>query len=289
MRKVDRTPHRRFPRPGGLGAIAVAVVMIACAGVRAEAAPPLPQPAHVVVIVEENKTLAEIIGNESASYINQLARNGALFTDAHGIMHPSLPNYFAMFAGQTNTNGDDCPPAGILPNAPNLASELFAAHRTFAGYAEGLPHAGSTVCAAGSYARKHAPWVAFHNIPASASQPLHALPSYDNLPTVAFIIPNVDDDMHDGTVEEGDAWLREHLGKLIAWAHTHDTLVILTWDEGYDEHNSIPLVFFGPMVRAGRYSVAVNHDNVLRTLEDMYDLPPTGRAGKVAPITGCWK
>jgi len=32
------------------------------------------------------------------------------------------------------------------------------------------------------------------------------LTSFDDLPTVTFIVPNVDDDMHDGTVREGDAW-----------------------------------------------------------------------------------
>jgi acid phosphatase len=255
----------------------------------ASAAEALPRPAHVVVIVEENKTLAQIDGNGSAAYINDFARRGALFTHARGVTHPSLPNYLALFSGLTNDNGDGCPATGISPDAPNLASELFAAHLSFAGFAEAMPGAGSTVCAAGTYARKHAPWVAFSNVPRSASKPFDELPAYGAFPTVAFLIPDVDDDMHDGTIAEGDAWLGKHLAPLLAWADKHDTLVVLTWDEGYDARNTIPTIFYGPMVKAGRYAEPIDHYNVLRTLEDMYGLAHTGHAGSVPPIVDCWR
>jgi len=250
----------------------------------------LPHPQHVIVIVEENKTFAQIVRGGTAPFIAEMARRGALFTSAHGVTHPSLPNYFALFAGVTNTNGDGCPPSGIAPNAPNLGSELIAAKRTFAGFAEGLPAVGSTVCAAGSYARKHAPWVAFSNVPAADSRPMSAFPAtYDALPTVAMLIPDVDDDMHDGTIEQGDQWLRVHVAGLLAWARAHDTLVVLTWDEGYDDANSIPTIFYGPMVKPGRYSEPVTHYTVLRTLEDLLGLAHAGRSGAVAPITDCWR
>jgi acid phosphatase len=255
----------------------------------AEAGSPLPRPSHVVVIVEENKTLAQIDGSGSAAYINSLARRGALFTNARGVTHPSLPNYLALFSGLTNDNGDGCPATGISPTAPNLASELLAAHLSFTGYAEALPGEGSTVCAAGTYARKHAPWVAFSNVPASDNKPLRALPAFDALPTVAFLIPDVDDDMHDGTIAAGDEWLRKHLAPLMKWADAHDTLVVLTWDEGYDQRNTIPTIFYGPMVKPGRYAQPIDHYNVLRTLEDMYGLAHTGRAGAAVPIEGCWR
>jgi acid phosphatase len=249
----------------------------------------LPRPAHVIVIIEENKTLAQIDGDGSAPYINELARRGALFTNAHGVTHPSLPNYLALFSGLTNDNGDGCPATGISAVAPNLASELLAAHLTFAGYAESLPQPGSTVCAAGTYARKHAPWVAFSNVPVSAGKPFSTLPAYRKLPTVTFIVPDVDDDMHDGTIGEGDAWLKKHVESLTNWADSHDTLIILTWDEGYDDANTIPTILVGPMVRPGRYGRRIDHYNVLRTIEDMYGLAPTGAAVRVSPLVGCWR
>jgi acid phosphatase len=268
----------------------VAALSAAVLGARpGPASAALPRPAHVVVIVEENKTLAQIDGSGSAGFINSLARRGALFTNARGVTHPSLPNYLALFSGLTNDNGDGCPATGISPTAPNLASELLAAHLTFAGYAEALPGEGSTVCAAGTYARKHAPWVAFSNVPSSDNKPLSALPAFDALPTVAFLIPDVDDDMHDGTIAEGDEWLEKHLAPLMKWADAHDTLIVLTWDEGYDARNTIPTIFYGPMVKPGRYGAPIDHYNVLRTLEDMYGLPHTGHAGAVMPIASCWR
>jgi phosphatidylinositol-3-phosphatase len=249
----------------------------------------LPRPAHVVVVIEENKTLAQVIQDDDAPYLTALAKSGALFTHAYGVKHPSQPNYFALFAGLTNTNGDGCPANTIARNAPNLGSELLAAHLTFAAYSEALPSAGFMGCSAGTYAQKHAPWTHFNNIPQQLHRPLQALTSFASLPTVTFIVPDVDDDMHDGTVKEGDDWARRHLAPLLQWAATHDTLVVFTWDEGYDQLNSIPTMFVGPMVRAGSYTERIDHYRVLRTLEDLYGLQPTGNAANVLPITTIWK
>jgi phosphatidylinositol-3-phosphatase len=251
-----------------------------------------PAPAHVVVIVEENKNFDSIAGNtRSAPYLNQLIARGAVFTDSYGVAHPSQPNYLALFAGVTDTNGDGCPPAGIDTNAPNLATELRGVHRTFAGYSEDLPQEGSRVCWSGRYARKHVPWADFDNVPPSVNLPFSALPSsYGNLPTVAFIIPNLVDDMHSASIKRGDAWLREHVGPLIDWAQTHDTLVVITCDESDEAaRNRIPTIFVGPMVRAGRYSQPISHYSVLRTIEDFYKTQHAGASAGVPPITGIWR
>ncbi len=249
----------------------------------------LPRPAHVVVVVEENRTLAQVIAGKDAPYLTALAKAGALFTNAHGETHPSLPNYLALFAGVTNTNRDGCPAAGISPTAPNLGSELLAAGLSFAAYSEGLPETGFRGCWAGKYARKHAPWVEFANVPQTLHHPLRLLRSYDALATVTFIVPDLDDDMHDGTVAMGDDWARTHLAPLVAWANAHDTLVMITWDEGLDSVNSIPTILAGPMVRSGTYGERVDHYRLLRTIEEMYGLAPTGRAADAAPLTDCWK
>ncbi len=271
-----------------LGALGAAVAF-ACGAPERGSAAPIPRPQHTIVVVEENKSLAQIDGNASAPFINGLFVRGALFTNAHGVTHPSLPNYLALFAGVTNDNGDGCPATGISVRAANLASELAARRLSFAGYSEALPAAGSTVCAAGTYARKHAPWVAFSNVPKHAGRPFSALPAYDALPTVAFVVPGVDDDMHDGTIAAGDDWLARHLGKLVAWANAHDSLVVLTWDEGYDRHNTVPTVLLGPMVKPGRYAQRIDHLSVLRTIEDAYGLPHAGNTGTALPLQGCWR
>lgn len=52
--------------------------------------------------------------------------------------------------------------------------------------------------------------------------------------------------------------------------------------------NQIATIFYGAGVKPGRYPERINHFNVLRTVEDMYGLPPAGAAATVAPITDVW-
>ncbi|MGE5292559.1 MAG: alkaline phosphatase family protein [Micromonosporaceae bacterium] len=249
----------------------------------------LPAPLHIVLVVMENHSYGDIIGNPAAPFINALARRGALFTRSYGVTHPSQPNYLALFSGSAHGVTDDsCP---HVFHAPNLASGLAASGRSFTGYAEGLPNVGSTVCASGAYARKHVPWVNFASVPASASQPFSRFPAADpaKLPTVSWVIPDLCHDMHDCGVSTGDAWLASHLGGYAAWAMTHRSLLIVTWDEDDGgTANHIATIFFGQFVRPGRCVQRITHYNVLATIEHAYHLRRDGHAGAAAPITGIW-
>jgi acid phosphatase len=110
----------------------------------------VPEPAHTVVVVLENHSYTDIVGNPAAPFINSLARRGALFTSSYAVTHPSEPNYLALFSGSTQGVTDDgCP---YRFTAPNLATDLTRSGKSFAGYAEGLPGPGSPVCSAGRYA-----------------------------------------------------------------------------------------------------------------------------------------
>ncbi|NMO92745.1 acid phosphatase [Actinomycetospora sp. TBRC 11914] len=252
----------------------------------------LPRPDHVVVVVFENKDDEQVVGSPHAPYLTQLAREGANLTDAHGETHPSQPNYLALLSGSTQGVADDACPQD-LGASPTLASQLIGAGRSFAGYSEGLPAAGFTGCRSpdGRYARKHAPWVDFTSAPPSVNVPLSALPADDAaLPTVAVVIPDMCHDMHDCPVPTGDAWARDHLQAYVQWARTHDSLLVVTFDEDDgSSQNHIATMLVGPMVRAGDVPVRADHYTLLRTLEDMYGLPPLGAAAHTAPLTGIWR
>ena len=250
----------------------------------------VPQPAHVVVVVMENHAYQQVIGSSDAPFLTGLARRGALFTHSYAITHPSEPNYLALFSGSTHgVMSDACP---VTFTAPNLASGLLAAGKTFAGYAEGLPATGSPVCSAGNYARKHVPWTDFRNIPASVNQPFTSFPAADfsRLPTVSFVIPNLCNDMHDCSVATGDSWLRGHLNGYVSWAMTHNSLLIVTWDEDDGTAaNQIPTIFVGQQVRPGAYSQRITHYSVLATIEAAYGLTRDGSAATIAPIDYIWR
>lgn len=249
----------------------------------------VPAPAHTVVVVMENHSYAEIIGSPDAPYINQLASRGAVFTHSFAITHPSEPNYLALFSGSTQGVTDDgCP---YQFTTPNLAADLIKAGKSFAGYAEDLPAAGAAVCSAGEYARKHVPWADFSNVPASVSMPFTSFGAggFAQLPTVSFVIPDLCDDMHDCDVAAGDTWLRLHISSYADWAMSHNSLLILTWDEDDgSQGNQIPTIFAGQQVRPGRYAEPITHYSVLATIEAAYGLPRDGQAAAAAPITSVW-
>jgi phosphatidylinositol-3-phosphatase len=247
---------------------------------------------HIVVAVFENHGYPEVIGAGQAPYLNQLAARGALLTDAHGLTHPSQPNYIGLFSGATHGVSDDSCPRDIAGTA-NLGSQLVAAGLTFTGYSEGMPSTGYRGCGGGDgYARKHNPWVDFTALPAAVNRTFADFPTdYGRLPAVSFVVPNLCDDMHDCPVSTGDGWARAHLDGYARWAAGHNSLLIVTWDE--DEGTAgdhIPVLFAGAHVVAGnRYPRPVDHYGVLRTVEAAYGLPGLGAAADRQPVTGIWE
>jgi acid phosphatase len=240
------------------------------------------------VVVEENRSSADIIGRKDAPFLNSLARTGLNFTQMHAERHPSQPNYVALLSGSTQgLTSDSCP---HLYKTANLVSQLLGHGLSFAGYSESLPNAGYTGCAAYPYARKHVPWTDFTNIPHALNKPLTAMPTdYAHLPDVSFVIPNLLDDMHDGSVMSGDTWLRNHLGGYASWARTHHSLLLVTWDEDDGtKANHIPTIAVGDGIKPGTWSQWGNHYALLAALERSFGLPRLGGAAHVAhlpPIT----
>jgi phosphatidylinositol-3-phosphatase len=249
----------------------------------------VPRPDHTVVVVLENHNFSSIIGNaDQAHWLNGLP--AAILTDWHGIAHPSQPNYLALFTGSTHgVTNDHCP---VTVTGASLASQLTAAGMTFTGYSEALPGVGSTACRIGTYARKHNPWVDVAGLPASMNQPFTSFPTdYTKLPTVSFVIPDMCHDTHDCPIPVGDAWLKDNLGPYVTWAGSHNSLLVVTYDEGEGgaADNHIPLLLVGPMVAPGRYDTRGDQYSTLRTLEALHGLPPLGTAARRAPLTGVWR
>lgn len=251
------------------------------------AAQSLPRPDHIVIVVEENKSFAQIIGNPAAPYINELAGRGALFTQSYGVTHPSQPNYLALFSGTTRgITSNACP---LELKGPNLASVLMEKGLGFASYSESMPEPGYEGCIYGAYMRKHNPAANWKELAAS-NLPFSAFPQdYSKLPAVALVVPDQRNDMHDGSVAQGDAWLARNIEPYARWAMAHNSLLIVTWDEDDGSAgNRVATLFVGPMVKPGRSTQRINHYNVLRTIEEMLGLSYAGESAQARPITGVW-
>jgi hypothetical protein len=273
---------------------------------------------HVVIVVEENRTPGEIVGDlANAPYITSLASGGTALGSMFALVHPSQPNYLELFSGSNQgVVDDDLPPnfsttpTSTYPfRTANLAAALIAAGFTFAGFSEELETAGGTDWADYDphsathpgiyYRRKHNPWanwvaksvpVPANQLPASVNRAFTQFPSdYSRLPTLSFVIPNQLHDMHDGSRKMADDWLRDNLNAYAVWAKTNNSLLIITWDEDdYNEDNQIPTVFYGANLRNGTVAAGTwTLHNLLRTVEDMYGLSShAGAAGQVRAIVG---
>jgi len=293
-----------------------ALSLAAAFAVPAQAGPTVPAYDHIVVVIMENHGYDQIVGNPNAPYINNtLIPGGALFTDSHGVTHPSQPNYIALFSGSTQGVTGDPNISGMVPpnqpqwplNAPNLGAQLLNSGKTYAGYSEDLPGVGSTVDTAngGLYAAKHNATVMFQNgvgsnqplngnlLPSSVNLPYTSFPDanhFDQLPSVAFVAPNQKNDMHNGSdpqaIINGDNWLKNNIEPYRQWANTHNSLLIVTWDEDdFTASNHIATIFDGAHLVPGLYVDTINHYNVLRTIEAANGLPGIAGAADLPPIT----
>lgn len=246
-------------------------------------------PDHIVIVIEENKPFSQIIGNPEAPYINELAKRGALFTQSYGITHPSQPNYLALFSGSTRGISSNACPLDL--DGDNLASQLIAKGLSFVSYSESMPETGYEGCIYGAYMRKHNPVANWEEL-AAFNQPFSAFPAdFSKLPTVSFVIPDQRNDMHDGSIAQGDAWLKQNMEGYAQWAMTHNSLLIVTWDEDDGSSgNRIATIFVGGMVKPGRYGQRIDHYGLLRLVEELYGLPllnesATAQAGTVTSIS----
>ncbi|MDX8379755.1 MAG: alkaline phosphatase family protein [Gallionella sp.] len=249
-----------------------------------------PRPDHVIIVIEENHGYTQIMDKKNQhSYLHALAKRGLLFTQSHGVTHPSQGNYLALFSGSTQgVTHDNCP---LTFDGDNLAATLQDNGLSFATYSESMPTIGDSVCMAGPYRRKHNPMVNWPQLAASANLRLRDFPKdFSKLPTLSFVIPNQNNDMHDGSFKDADTWLKTHLNPYVEWAYKHNSLLVLTWDEdNFTDENHIVTLLVGPMVKAGISDQRINHYNILHTLLNFYGLPAPGAGRKAALIEGVWR
>ncbi len=278
---------------------------------------------HVVVVIEENRSVTQIIGDlVNAPYINSLANSGVKLGSMFAITHPSQPNYLELFAGGNQGVIDDnlppnfsTTPTSTYPfRTLNLGYEIITAGFTFAGYSDELESAGATDWADYDphsathpgiyYRRKHNPWanwiakelpLANYQMTSTVNRAFIDFPtnfapaSFAALPTVSLVVPNQLHDMHDGTRKQGDNWLRDNLNNYALWARTNNSLLVITWDEDdFNGVNQIATVLHGAALRDGTTAGGTwTLHNLLRTIEDMYgSTNHAGSAAQVRPIVG---
>ena len=250
--------------------------------------------AHVLVVMEENKGYAATLDSCYADpYFCSLAAGYANFTNSHGVGHPSMPNYYAIISGSTHgCNGDGCAPF----SGPSLGSQFDAAGIPWTAFMEAMPSACDRTNA-GGYVVKHDPFVestaildcSAHVLPYRGSRALVTELESQSAPDFVWITPDLSDDMHDGSVQQGDAWLTANVEPVVAssWFRDYASTVIITMDEGdAGSTNQIPTVVISSRAAGmGNVSTPINHYAVLRAIETVYGLDYLGSAMPAAGIS----
>jgi hypothetical protein len=250
----------------------------------------IPAFAHVFIVVEENHSYADVIGNTSMPYFNSLATSYGLATQYYANAHPSLPNYFELTAGEglsiTGLAGDSYP--GPVTQ-DNVVRALTAAGKTWKSYAESLPAVGYIGVDSGGYVKRHNPFTYFSDVINDSAQAANIVPfsqlatdiANNAVPEYAFIVPNLNDDAHDCPVgistctdlqklAAADQWLQANIDPVIKSAAFQDAVMVIVFDEGdiTDVANvggHIPAVIVSSKSKAGYQSTTVyQHQSTMR-------------------------
>ncbi len=255
---------------------------------------------HVVIVVEENHSYSQIIGNANLPFLNSLAAKYSLATQYYANVHPSIGNYFMLTTGQIITND-----AGHVPivTADNIVRRILTAGKTWKSYLESVPSVGYLGPDVFPYTRGHNPISYLSDVANSSVQRLHLVPftqfpkdlTNSALPNYSFIVPNQQHNGHNCPpgapnpcsdsliLRTMDNWLKTNIGPLLSNpAFAQDGILIIVFDEGKETDTAnggghIATVVVGPRVKRGFQSTHFyQHQSVLRTTLDalgIHDYP----------------
>jgi phosphatidylinositol-3-phosphatase len=269
---------------------------------------------HVVVIMDENVSYAQLKKSTQAPYLHSLAAQCGSELFMHAATHPSQTNYMAMTSGVASA-------LGVHTANDNIFHQAQAAGDTWRSYQEDMPR---------TCAKTKVPYKTGHNPPfwyANLQTPTNTCSLYDvpmkpaldndiandTLPTFAWITANICNDMHglascpkpsSQRIGVGDTWLSTMIPRLTGMPsyQAGRTLIVVTWDEGnggevtgsdctdravYATQGScqIPTIMVSPYVTPGATD-ASDHNlyGLLGDIEDILGYPRLGRAAGQASL-----
>jgi acid phosphatase len=256
---------------------------------------------HLAVIVLENKSYAQVVGNQNAPYINNtLIPTGRLFTAYYAAFHPSLPDYLAITSGSNSGCVIDGCPRNSIPG-PSLFSEMNAAGISWRVYAESM----TTNCKQGNlgaYLVRHNPPPYYQSLGASGDKtcskndvPYTQLATdigSGTLPRFLWVTPNMYDDMHtdqqaapcalgnaiQDEICQGDTWLSNNLPAILSDGGRNDVAAVITWDEGVGAAGGagqVPTIEVGAGVPGGvQVSTPMTHYGLANGIAAWLGVPP---------------
>jgi hypothetical protein len=285
---------RRSQHLLGFG-MAIICLLLTTFGFATRAGAAAPSFSHVFIVMEENHSYSEVVGNPLMPYLNMLINNYGLATQYFANQHHSLPNYLWLTSGSNDgVTTDTCSP--VIEN-DNVVQELKEAGLSWQAYQQSLPYAGYLGCSSGYYHKRHDPFAYYDVVVDSTAQQKHIVPftqfatdlANNNFARYNFITPNICYDMHSDPAcsngctsnsssacwTEADSFLQTEIGPLLntnMFQPGGSGLLIITFDEsiGTDTTNGgghVAWVAVSPLAKPGyRSTTFYQHQSTLRLM-----------------------
>ncbi len=246
----------------------------------------IPHFSHVFLIMMENHSYSDIMNNPHAAYTNTLAHEYGLASNYYSVAHPSLPNYLAITGGQTFGVTTDC--TNCFIHGPSIFQQIEQKKETWKAYMEDMTE-NCELSDTNNYVIRHNPAAYYLPIRQSCNENdvpysmLHTDLQKNTVPTFVWITPNNQHNMHSGTIQQGDDWLKNEVPMILKSSAFKDNGVLfIVWDENDNEfeNNHVPLLVISPLgkehfVSKQQYS----HYSLLKTIELGLNLPQLSNAG----------
>ena len=288
------------------------MICAGCGGVSSKVTTTPPPPSatadHVFLVVLENHSFGQVIGNPAMPYLNGLATAHSLAADYFANAHPSIPNYFMLTTGNLETLDDNF--TGTISD-DNIVRALTGGGKTWKAYVESIPSVGYTGPNAGTYLKRHNPFSYFSDVVGSPAQAANMVPfsqlstdlNAGSLPNFVYIVPNSQNDAHDcpgggssctddQELAAADAWLKANIDPVINSPKFGNSVLIVTFDESVatdftNGGGQVATVLVGPHVKTGfRSSTTYQHQSLLHTMLQLLNVNDMPGASAVAASMG---
>jgi hypothetical protein len=257
-----------------------------------------PTTTKLLVIWEENASAPSVYGNAAAPNMNTYAQDCGHATNYTSLGHPSLPNYLEATSGlpyDTNPWTSDCEASssGCRTPAENIFDQVGP--NGWKGYVQSMP-AACDPSNSGPYLSRHNPAVYYTDLGLAcfgndvdvgtpAGGALQADIVNGTLPTFATLTPDVNNDQHNGTLQQADSYLGSWINEIVAGPDYQSgrLAIAIVYDEGAGSGTNspsiVPAIFMSQFTPPGGTSnLGFTHYSLLAAAEDIAGVPRLGNA-----------
>jgi hypothetical protein len=260
--------------------------------------------AQVILIIEENHSYSSVVYQNQMPWLKALGGKYGIATNYFSDEKGSLLDYLWLSSGSSELSfGCDGNRCSHTITDGNIFRELNKAGMSWNVYADSLPKCGFMGMFAGNYAKRHNPAVWYSDVVRNPEQQQNIVPFTQfavdvgarNLPDYSIIVPNLENDAHNGTPEMADQWLKTNIGPLLDsqyFRSGENSVMFITFDNGNnDEQGQVFTAVVGQGVIPGvKVNAPFRHENTLRTIMQLLGLKNyPGASAKAAPMNEFFK